>query len=234
MPIRAEEHIKGGGKVRNLILGMNDGLISTFTLLVGVAVATIESTGSSLIVILTGIAALVSGAVSMGLGDYVSSKSEYIYIKNELKKEMAEIEIFPEEEKREVKQIFEKMGFKGEQLDNCVETVTSNKEVWINFLTKSELGMEEPENPTFGAIITFFSFVAGSFITLFPYFFNIGMICLIISSIISFSMLFIVGMLKTKITGEKPLISGLHMIIVGTIAFIVSYVVGFALGVGLA
>jgi VIT1/CCC1 family predicted Fe2+/Mn2+ transporter len=233
MSIRPEEHVVGGGKIRNIILGMNDGLISTFTLLVGIAVATIEATGSTLIVVLTGIAALVSGAVSMGLGDYISSKSEYNYIKNELKREAAEIELFPEEEKQEVKHIFEKMGFKGEQLNNCVETITVNKDVWISFLTKSELGLEEPENPTLGAIITFFSFILGSFITLFPYFFNIGMICLMISSIISFSMLFIVGILKTKITGEKPLISGLHMITVGAIAFLISYVVGLALGVGL-
>lgn len=229
MSSRQEEHIVGGGKIRSVILGLNDGLISTFTLLVGVAAATLAAIGSNSIVILTGFAAMVSGAISMGLGEYISSKSEYNYIKNELKKERAEIELFPEEEKEEVKEIFEKMGLEGEMLNACVDTITSNKKVWLDFLTKSELGLEEPENPILGAILTFFSFIFGSFLTLFAYFFNIGLISLVVSSIISFSMLFIVGVLKTKITGEKRIKSGLEMVLIGIVAFIASYGIGTVL-----
>ncbi|MFX1387309.1 MAG: VIT1/CCC1 transporter family protein [Promethearchaeota archaeon] len=229
MSSRQEEHIVGGGKIRSVILGLNDGLISTFTLLVGVAAATLAAIGSNSIVILTGFAAMVSGAISMGLGEYISSKSEYNYIKNELKKERAEIELFPEEEKEEVKEIFEKMGLEGEMLNACVDTITSNKKVWLDFLTKSELGLEEPENPILGAILTFLSFIFGSFLTLFAYFFNIGLISLVVSSIISFSMLFIVGVLKTKITGEKRIKSGLEMVLIGIVAFIASYGIGTVL-----
>lgn len=229
MSSRQEEHIVGGGKIRSVILGLNDGLISTFTLLVGVAAATLASTGSNIIVILTGLAAMVSGAISMGLGEYISSKSEYNYIKNELKKERAEIELFPEEEKEEVREIFEKMGLEGESLNACVEKITSNKQVWLDFLTKSELGLEEPENPILGAILTFLSFVFGSFLTLFTYFFNLGLISLVLSSIISFLLLFIVGVLKTKITGEKKIRSGVEMIIIGIVAFIASYGIGSVL-----
>ncbi|MFX1376378.1 MAG: VIT1/CCC1 transporter family protein [Promethearchaeota archaeon] len=226
MSTRHEEHITGGGKIRSIILGLNDGLISTFTLLVGVAAATLVSTGSNAIVLLTGFAAMVSGAISMGLGEYISSKSEYNYIKNELKKEKAEIELFPEEEKEEVKELFEKMGIKGQTLDACVESVTSNKQVWIEFLTKSELGLEEPESPIIGAILTFLAFTFGSFLTLFAYIFDLGLLSLIISSVISFSMLFIVGVLKTKITGEHKIRSGLEMVIIGIIAFIASFGIG--------
>ena len=208
---RQEEHITGGGKIRSIILGLNDGLISTFTLLVGVAAATLVSTGKINIVILTGFAAMVSGSVSMGLGEYISSKSEFKYIKNDLKKEKAEIELFPEEEKEEVREIFEKMGVEGDTLDACVNTITSNKQVWLDFLTKSELGLEEPENPVIGAILTFLSFIGGAFITLFPYFLNLDLISLILSSIISFGMLFIVGMLKTLITGEHKIKSGIEL-----------------------
>ncbi len=229
MSSRQEEHIVGGGKIRSVILGLNDGLISTFTLLVGVAAATLASTGSNIIVILTGLAAMVSGAISMGLGEYISSKSEYNYIKNELKKERAEIELFPEEEKEEVREIFEKMGLEGESLNACVEKITSNKQVWLDFLTKSELGLEEPENPILGAILTFLSFVFGSFLTLFTYFFNLGLISLVLSSIISFLLLFIVGVLKTKITGEKKIRSGVEMIMIGIVAFIASYGIGSVL-----
>lgn len=223
---REEEHISGGGKIRSIILGLNDGLISTFTLLVGVAAATIVSTGGSAIVILTGIAAMVSGACSMGLGEYISSKSEVKYIENEIKREKAEIVLFPEEEKEEVRDIFKDMGFEGSQLESCIDTITSNKQVWIDFLTKSELGLEEPENPALGAILTFFSFILGAFIPLSPYFLDLGIISLVISSIISFSLLFLVGMAKTRITGENKIKSGLEMVLVGIIAFIISYFVG--------
>jgi VIT1/CCC1 family predicted Fe2+/Mn2+ transporter len=226
MSTRKEEHITGGGKIRSVILGLNDGLISTFTLLVGVAAATLASTGNNAIVILTGLAAMVSGAISMGLGEYISSKSEYNYVKNELKKERAEIELFPEEEKEEVREIFENMGLEGETLDACVKKITSNKDIWLEFLTKNELGLEEPENPLIGAILTFMSFVGGSFLTLFAYFFSLGLISLIFSSIISFSMLFIVGVLKTRITGERKIRSGLEMILIGVVAFIASYAIG--------
>jgi VIT1/CCC1 family predicted Fe2+/Mn2+ transporter len=232
MSKNGEEHIVGGEKIRNIILGLNDGLISTFTLLVGIAAATIDTQGTT-IVILTGIAAMIAGAVSMGLGDYISSKSEFNYIHNELKREKVEIELFPEEEKQEVSDIFEKMGFTGDLLNKNVEMIISNKETWINFLTKNELGLEEPENPALGAILTFIAFIIGALITLFPYFFNLGYISLIISSIISFLMLFIVGTLKTRITGESKLRSGFEMIIVGAIAFIISFLVGTWLNVGL-
>jgi VIT1/CCC1 family predicted Fe2+/Mn2+ transporter len=228
MSSREEEHITGGGKIRSIILGLNDGLISTFTLLVGVAAATLISSGT-VIVILTGIAAMVSGAISMGLGEYISSKSEYNYIKNEIKKEKAEILLFPEEEKKEVREYFQKLGFDGEILNACVEKITEDEEKWLNFLLKSELGVEEPENPLLGGIFTFISFILGALIPLGPYFFNLKLISLIISSIFSFGSLFIVGVIKTKITGESKVKGGLEMVIIGIIAFFASYYIGILL-----
>lgn len=225
MGSREEEHIIGGGKIRSIILGLNDGLISTFTLLVGVAAATLASAGN-VIVILTGIAAMVSGAISMGLGEYISSKTEYNYIVNEMKKEEAEIELFPEEEKQEVFEIFGKMGLKGDTLNTCVDTITSNKETWLNFLIGSELGLEEPENPALGAILTFISFIIGALIPLSPYFLNLGFLSLIISTVFSFCMLGIVGAAKTKITGERKLKGSIEMLIIGSIAFVCSYAIG--------
>ncbi|MFW9880819.1 MAG: VIT1/CCC1 transporter family protein, partial [Candidatus Thorarchaeota archaeon] len=134
-----------------------------------------------------------------------------------------------EEEKEEVKEIFEKMGIKGQTLDACVESITSNKQVWIDFLTKSELGLEEPENPILGAILTFLAFVFGSFLTLLAYLFDLGLVSLVLSSIISFSMLYIVGALKTKITGENKIRSGLEMVLIGIVAFVASFGIGTVL-----
>ncbi|MHA1105463.1 MAG: VIT1/CCC1 transporter family protein [Promethearchaeota archaeon] len=224
MSQRNEEHVTGGGKIRSAILGLNDGLISTFTLLVGIAAATL--TGGNSLVILTGIAAMVSGAISMGLGEYISSKSEYNYIKNEIKKEEAEIQLFPEEEKQEVKDIFIEMGLDGDVLDICVEKITRNTDTWLKFLIKNELGLDESENPLIGAIITFLAFILGSLIPQLPYYLNLGMISLVISSILSLCSLFVVGVLKTKITGESRIKSGIEMVTIGIIAFIASYGIG--------
>jgi len=226
---REEEHIVGGGKIRSAILGLNDGLISTFTLLVGVAAASFAGGGGVSVIILTGIAAMVSGSISMGLGEYVSSKSEYNYIKNEIKREKAEIELFPEEEKQEVRNYFEKMGLEGNTLDTCIDSITSDKKRWLNFLLKSELGLEEPESPLLGAFLTFISFIIGSLIPQIPYFLDLGFLSLIISTIMSFGSLFLVGALKTKITGERKIKGALEMLIIGIIAFIISYLIGLAL-----
>jgi VIT1/CCC1 family predicted Fe2+/Mn2+ transporter len=226
---REEEHIVGGGKIRSAILGLNDGLISTFTLLVGVAAASFAGGGGVSVIILTGIAAMVSGSISMGLGEYVSSKSEYNYIKNEIKREKAEIELFPQEEKQEVRNYFEKMGLEGNTLDSCIDSITSDKQRWLNFLLKSELGLEKPESPLLGAFLTFISFIIGSLIPQIPYFLDLGFLSLIISTIMSFGSLFLVGALKTKITGERKIKGALEMLIIGIIAFIISYLIGLAL-----
>ncbi len=188
--------------------------------------ATFISTGDNSIVILTGIAAMVTGAISMGLGEYISSKSEYNYVKNEIKREEAEIELFPEEEKEEVADIFRKMGFDGKILEECVNVITSNKEIWLNFLIKSELGLELPESPLIGALLTFISFIVGSFIPQVPYFFPMGYISLIISSAISFFALFLIGVFKTRITSESKIKGGIEMLIIGFIGFIASYGIG--------
>ena len=148
---------------------------------------------------------------------------------DKLAEEVTEFQNSTEEEKAEVRIIFKKMGFDGDTLDACVDTITSNEETWLNFLIKSELGLEVPENPIIGALLTFFSFILGAFIPLFPYFLNLGMISLILSSVFSFSSLFIVGILKTKITGESWIKGSLEMLLIGIIAFIASYSIGLVL-----
>jgi len=225
---RKEEHVEGGEKIRSILLGLNDGLISTFTLLVGVAAATLAT--GNMIVILSGIAAMFSGAVSMGLGEYISSNSESKYLKNEIKKEKVEIELFPEEEKLEVREVFGEMGIKDQALDEAVESITSDKERWLKFLVKNELGFsEEAYSPALGGLLTFFAFLLGAFIPLFPYFLDLGFISLVISSVLSFCMLFAVGALKKFITGENWLKAGIEMLIIGAIAFIISYEIGLLL-----
>ena len=122
------------------------------------------------------------------------------------------------------------MGLKGKALDEGVENITSDKETWLNFLVKDELGFsEESYSPALGGLLTFLAFLLGAFIPLFPYFLDLGFVSLIISSVLSFSMLFIVGALKRFITGENWLWSGLEMVIIGTIAFIISFEIGLAL-----
>ena len=147
-------------------------------------------------------------------------------MRENIRKEKAEILLFPEEEKEEVRDIFKKMGIKEEILDPCVESITANEDKWLEFLIKNELGLEEHENPIMGALFTFFSFIVGALIPQLPYFLNLGVISLIFSSIVSLSSLFIVGGLKTKITGESAIKGGIEMVLIGIVAFTASLTIG--------
>jgi VIT1/CCC1 family predicted Fe2+/Mn2+ transporter len=121
------------------------------------------------------------------------------------------------------------MGLEDNTLDSCVDSITRDKEIWLNFLLKSELGLEEPKSPLLGVILTFTSFIIGSLIPQIPYFLNLGFMSLIISTIISFGSLFVVGALKIKITGERKIKGAFEMLIIGIVAFSISYIIGLTL-----
>src|SRR3989344_6405514 len=112
----AEEHIQSGNNMRDFILGFNDGLVSIFSLVAGVAGANV----SSKIVLLAGLAGLAAGATSMGLNNYISYKSQIEFYKNEIAREKNEIDEVPERERDEIMALYKKKGFKGKELDMVV------------------------------------------------------------------------------------------------------------------
>ena len=231
-PYTDKFHVEGGEIIRQIIFGMNDGIVSVFALLAGVAGAGLDPTT----ILITLLAASIAGALSMAAGEFISSKSERNYYENEIKQERLEIKLVPEIEKEELRLIYRKKGFEGEILEKIVTQIIKDPDLWVREMVIDELGIAELEQggELKGVIVIFISFVAGSLFPTFPYiaFQALDSIQIFwIASFVTFFGLFIVGALKKYITGVNWLKSGLEMLIVGTLAFVASYFIGGLFGV---
>ncbi len=232
-PYEEKIHRTGGEVIRNVILGMNDGIVSIFALLAGVAGAG----QTALTILITLLAATIAGALSMGVGDYISSKSEQDYYKKEIDQERLEIKLVPEVEKQELRRIYQKKGFEGPILEDVVNTITKDPEQWALENVIEELGVAELEQESVvkASLVTFVAFFIGAIFPMSPYIFMYAlpdpMIPFWTATFLTFFGLFLVGALKKFVTGKIWWRSGLEMLIAGTFAFGVSYLIGLGIGV---
>ncbi len=219
-------HLREGTLLRHFVFGVEDGLISTLGFLAGVSGAAL----SNQIILLAGVAAAVAGAISMMAGTYLSVKSEKELYFSELEREKKEIKEMPEEEKAEIRKIFEAKGFKGKKLDLIVKTICSDEQLWLDVMMKEEFGLVVPENesPLKSSLAMGASFVVGAFFPLSAYFIFPNQSNIIIFSIIITGIaLFAFGAIKTVFTKRNLIKSGIEMLIVGLIAS----GIGFAIGI---
>lgn len=224
-PLAGEHwHIPGGGAIREVVFGMNDGLVSTLAFVSGVTGAL----ASSRIVVITGLAATVAGAISMALGAYIASKSQQEFFESEIQREKREMAELPEEEREEVRQLYQAKGFSGPELEMVVHRITSNPQVWLKVMMEEELGLmaERFEDPRRAGGIMGISFILGAMAPLLPYFFFESTAALLLSFLLSLATLFGVGVAKTRLTLRPWLPSGLEMLAVGAVAFSVSLGIG--------
>ncbi|GAB4313946.1 MAG: VIT1/CCC1 transporter family protein [Promethearchaeota archaeon] len=223
----AEPHKTGGELVKQLIFGANDDLVSTFALLAGLAGAALGPR----VVLLTLLAEMFSGAVSMCLGEFISTKSRNEYFTNEIRKERAEMKLTPEVEREELRDIYRSYGFDGELLEAVVEKISTNEEVWLKAMLREELGIADVdlENPAKTALVMFFAFLLGALVPIAPYFRPVAC-SFAIAAVASFGGLFFVGVARTFVTGRPKLRSGLEMLFVGAVAFASTYGVGLLIG----
>ncbi|MBI4440418.1 VIT1/CCC1 transporter family protein [Candidatus Woesearchaeota archaeon] len=226
-----EQHKRGGRYIGDLVYGALDGIITTFAVVSGVAGASL----SSAIVLILGFANLFGDGISMAIGNYLSTKSESEFYKRERSREEWEVENYPKGEIAEVRAIYSKKGFRGKQLEQMVKLVTSNRKVWIDTMMSEELGLiEETKTPLRGASSTFFAFVVAGFTPLIPFVLSIAFPSFLAyafaaSIVLTFVVLYVVGAFRSYVTHIKWWKSGLEMLIVGSLAAGVAYMVGFAL-----
>jgi len=227
-------HIEGGEVIRNVILGMNDGIVSIFALLAGVAGAG----QPAYIILITLLAATVAGALSMGVGDYISSKSEQDYYNKEINLERLEIKLVPEIELQELRKLYQKKGFEGSVLDQIVNTISKDPEQWALEMVIGELGVADLEQKGVGkaSFITFFAFIIGAMFPTGPYLMYLlapdaGELMFWTATILTFAGLFLIGSLKKFLTGKVWWRSGLEMLIAGSFAFGVSLIIGQLIGI---
>ncbi|MHA1683529.1 MAG: VIT1/CCC1 transporter family protein [Promethearchaeota archaeon] len=231
-PYQDQFHVQGGEIIRQIVFGMNDGIVSIFALLAGVAGAGLDAKT----ILITLLAASIAGALSMAAGEFISSKSERNYFENEIKQERLEVKLVPEIEKEELRMIYRKKGFSGDILEKIVEQITKDTELWIREMVIDELGIANLEQggELKGVIMIFISFIGGSMFPTLPYVFLQYLApggIFLVAAFVTFFGLFAVGAIKKFITGVNWLKSGFEMLVAGTLAFTASYFIGGLFGV---
>ena len=223
----------GGNAIRAAVLGGNDGLVSNFSLVMGIAGATANQQG----VLLAGVAGLLAGALSMALGEWISVKSSQELYENQMQLEMEELEINPEGEKQELKLIYMAKGIPEDQAKDIVEELMKNKEHAHEVLVKEELGINAEElkgSAMEAALSSFVLFAIGAIIPVFPFMFTSGMKAIVLSTIASASGLFLIGAAITLFTGRNVWFSGFRQVFFGLAAAAVTFGIGKLIGVTIA
>ncbi|MCZ6625944.1 MAG: VIT1/CCC1 transporter family protein [Deltaproteobacteria bacterium] len=224
-----EWHTPKGRAIREIIFGMNDGLVTTVGFLAGVT----SSISEGRFILLAGIAEIAAGAISMSMGAYLATKSQREFFHSEIEREKWEIEKMPEKEAQEVREIYGAMGFNRSELDMIVKRVTSNKDLLLRFMKREELGLidEHLDEPLQVALIMGCSFLVGSLPPILPYFFmNSPHSAIWVAILFSVFFLFFAGVAKTRLTKVKPLRSGLETMVLGVFASGLGYGLGWLAG----
>jgi predicted membrane protein (TIGR00267 family) len=211
-------------RLSDIILGGQDGLVNVLGVILGVAAATQDAR----IVIAAGLAATFAESISMGAVAYTSKLAEHDLYHSEREREHRHINIAPEVEIEEIRDIYHRKGFEGETLEKIVEVITSNPDVWVNVMMSEEFQMTPPEksNVLISALIVGFSALIGSLIPMLPFFFWTVSLSIWFSIVIAALTLFIVGIYKARVTVGRPFRSGLQMAVIGTVSALAGYVVG--------
>ncbi len=227
--VHTENHLRNSDFITDIVIGMSDGLTVPFALAAGVS----SAVSSNDIVITAGVAEIIAGAIAMGLGGYLAGKTEVEHYHSELKREWEEVETVPEKEKQEVKIIFQDYGFSEESQHMLVEELAKDKQKWVDFMMKFELGLEKPnENRAAKSALTIgLSYAVGGIIPLIPYFLTSSPIeGLKISAIVTLFCLFTFGYFKSKATGQPVLKGALKVMLIGAAAAAAAFTVAKLFG----
>ena len=211
----------GGNSLRAAVLGANDGLLSNFSLVMGVAGA--DLTGHT--VLITGIAGMVAGACSMALGEWLSVQSARELYERQIEVERVEIEEVPDEEATELALIYEAKGLPADEAEALAKRLIANESRALDTLAREELGIDPDElggSPWTAAGVSFFLFAVGAVIPVAPFFLLSGAAGAIVSGVVSAAGLFIIGAAITLMTGRGVLYSGVRQVLIGlAIGFLV-------------
>jgi VIT1/CCC1 family predicted Fe2+/Mn2+ transporter len=227
-------HSRSGrdGALRAGVFGVNDGLVSNFSLVLGVAAA---NPGPQF-VLLAGVAGLIAGAFSMAAGEYVSMRVQREVFEAQIALERQEIEQQPEQERQEVEIILRAQGVPPEAAEALSERVMADPEVALDLMARQELGLDPDQlgSPWGAAISSFLSFSIGAIIPILSYILPIGPLALLASIVLSALALFAVGAATARLSDRPMLWGGLRMLCIGGLAAGVTYGIGHLLGVSMA
>ncbi|MFN8355793.1 MAG: VIT1/CCC1 transporter family protein [Spirosomataceae bacterium] len=227
--LHKEEHLQSSAFITDVVIGMSDGLTVPFALAAGLSGAVHDNA----VVVAAGIAEIVAGSIAMGLGGFLAGQTEVEHYEAELKREYDEVERVPEREKEEVREIFADMGLSPALQEEVVNEISKNKDLWVEFMMKYELGLEKPDpkRASKSALTIGLSYVFGGIIPLSPYFFtNTPAEGLLYSVVFTLICLFIFGFFKSKATGQQPLWGAVKVTLIGAAAAGAAYLVAKLFG----
>ncbi len=223
-PIHQEKHFFGSEMLSDIVIGMSDGLTVPFALAAGVSQAGV----SNEIIVTAVIAEIVAGSIAMGLGGYLAGQTESEHYFNEIKREYKEIELYPEREKQEIRDILSKFNISEPIQHQLANELSKDKGKWVEFMMQFELGLNKPSvhRARKSAMNIGLSYIAGGIIPLLPYVFSQtpqqGFAWSVLFTIIA---LLIFGYIKSKTTGQQPLKGTFKTVAVGLLAAFAAYFV---------
>ena len=212
-----ERHFTSSEVVRDVVIGMSDGLTVPFALAAGLTGA-ISTTG---IIVTAGLAEIAAGSIAMGLGGYLAAKSDAEHYAKEREREKREVAEIPHEEMREVAEVFQAYGLTEDETWPIVQALKRQPKNWIDFMMRFELGLEKPEprRAVTSALTIAGAYIAGGLIPLTPYIFAATATTALLYSIVSTLIaLLIFGFVKGRFTGTKPIRSALQTALIGSVA----------------
>jgi vacuolar iron transporter family protein len=212
-----ERHFTSGEVVRDIVIGMSDGLTVPFALAAGLTGA-INSTA---IIVTAGLAEIAAGSIAMGLGGYLAAKSDAEHYAKEREREKREVAEIPHEEMREVAEVFQAYGLTEDETWPIVQALKRQPQSWIDFMMRFELGLERP-NPRralTSALTIAGAYIAGGFIPLSPYILaKTAQSALLSSVVFTLSALLVFGFVKGRFTGTRPMRSAFQTALIGSLA----------------
>ena len=212
-----ESHLKSSELLRDVVIGMSDGLTVPFALAAGLSGAVDNSS----IIVIAGIAEIAAGSIAMGLGGYLAGKTEQDHYKSEVKREYDEVENLRHKEIEETKEFFANIGLSEAVQNQATEEIAQDKDRWVDFMMKYELGLEKPDprRATKSALNIGVSYILGGIIPLSPYFYiSNSTEALKISVVATLICLFVFGFFKSKLTGVQPLWGAVKVTLIGALA----------------
>jgi VIT1/CCC1 family predicted Fe2+/Mn2+ transporter len=223
-----ERHFTASAVVRDVVIGMADGLTVPFALAAGLSGA-VQQAG---IIVTAGLAEIAAGSIAMGLGGYLAAKSDAEHYATEERREHEEIVEIPREEMKEVADIFREYGLSDEELKPVVEAMTRRPKQWVDFMMRFELGLErpDPKRARVSALVIASAYIAGGLVPLAPYMLiHNARGALIVSVIVTLIALIIFGLVKGRFTGARPMRSALQTTVTGGLAATAAFLIARAI-----
>jgi VIT1/CCC1 family predicted Fe2+/Mn2+ transporter len=218
MHMHVESHFQASDTVRDIVIGMADGLTVPFALAAGL---TGTAAATSKLVVIAGLAEIAAGSIAMGLGGYLAARTDRDHYESERARELRETIELPQKERDEVADVFRGYGMAEEHIGPVVDAISADQNRWVDFMMRFELGFEEPDplRARNSAITIAVSYILGGMVPLSSYMLVDNLrTALLVSVVVTLLALFAFGYVKAKMTGISPFRGGLQTVIIGGLA----------------